>query len=68
MDLNLFENRRTEDNFINKFIEELKNALENTISQKQNRNEESNVLDEYNKYWKVYNKTDEIIQSAIYTF
>ena len=50
MDLNLFENRRTEDNFINKFIEELKNALENTISQKQNRNEESNVLDEYNKY------------------
>ena len=50
MDLNLFENRKTEDNFINKFIEELKNALENTISQKQNKNEESNVMDEYNRY------------------
>ena len=54
MDLNLFENRKTEDNFINKFIEELKNALENTlentISQKQNRKEESNVMDEYNRY------------------
>lgn len=32
MDLNLFENRKTKNNFINKFIEELKNALENTIS------------------------------------
>lgn len=54
MDLNLFENRKTEDNFINKFIEKLKNALENTlentISQKQNRKEESNVMDEYNRY------------------
>lgn len=50
MDLNLFENRKTEDNFINKFIEELKKALENTISQKQNRKEESNVMDEYNRY------------------
>ena len=50
MDLNLFENRKTEDNFINKFIEELKNALENTISQKQNKNEKSNILDEYNRY------------------
>lgn len=54
MDLNSFENRKTEDNFINKFIEELKNALENTlentISQKQNRKEESNVMDEYNRY------------------
>lgn len=50
MDLNLFENRKTEDNFINKFIEELKNALENTISQKQNKKEESNVMDEYNRY------------------
>ena len=52
MGLNLFENRKTEDNFINKFIEELKNALENTISQKQNKNEKSNVLDEYNIYEK----------------
>lgn len=30
LDLNLFENRKTEDNFISKFIEELKDALENT--------------------------------------
>ena len=50
MDLNLFQNRNTEDNFINKFIEELKNALENKISQRQNRNEKSNVMDEYNTY------------------
>ena len=61
MDLNLFENRKTEDNFINQFIEELKNALENTISQKQNKNEKSNVLDEYNIYEKkkifLYNKS-----------
>ena len=52
MDLNLFENKKTEDNCINQFIEELKNALENTISQKQNKNEKSNVLDEYNIYEK----------------
>ena len=52
MDLNLFENRKTEDNFINKFIEELKNALENTLSQKKNKNEKSNVMDEYNRYEK----------------
>ena len=50
MDLNLFENRKTEDNFINKFIEELKNALENTISQNHNKNENDNVMDEYNRY------------------
>jgi len=52
LDLNLFENRKTEDNFINKFIEELKNALENTLSQKKNKNEKSNVMDEYNRYEK----------------
>lgn len=50
MDLNLFENRKTEDNFINKFIEELKNALENTISQNHNKKENDNVMDEYNRY------------------
>ena len=50
MDLNLFKNKKTEDNFINKFIDELKSALDKKISQMQNRNEESNVLDEYNVY------------------
>ena len=39
-----------EDNFISEFIEELKNALENTINKKQNRKEENNVIDEYNRY------------------
>ena len=50
MDLNLFENRKKEDNFINKFIEELKNALENTISQNHNKKENDNFMDEYNRY------------------
>ena len=50
LDLNLFENRNTEDNFISKFIEELKDALENTLCKKQNSKEESNVMDEYNRY------------------
>lgn len=52
MDLNLFENRKTEDNFINKFIEELKSAIHNTKNENKNRNEKSNVLDEYNIYEK----------------
>lgn len=50
MDLNLFENRKTEDNFISKFIEELKDALENALCKKQNCKEESNVMEEYNRY------------------
>lgn len=50
MNLNLFENRKTEDNFINKFIKELKNALENTISKNHNKKENDNFMDEYNRY------------------
>ena len=50
MDLNLFENRKTEDNFISKFIEELKDALENALCKKQNCKKESNVMEEYNRY------------------
>lgn len=50
MDLNLFENRKTEDNFISKFIEELKDALENALCKKQNCEEKSNVMEEYNRY------------------
>lgn len=52
MNLNLFENKRKEDGFINKFIEELKKALEDTVSKMQSRNEKNNVLDEYNIYEK----------------
>lgn len=50
MDLNLFENKKTEDNFINKFIEELKKAIENKSNQKSKKNEETNIVDEYNMY------------------
>ena len=54
MDLNLFEDRKRENknNNVNKFIEELKNSLEDTINKIQNRNEKNNVLDEYNIYEK----------------
>lgn len=50
MNLNLFENRKIEDNFINKFIDELKKELENTINKRQNKNEENKVMEEYNRY------------------
>lgn len=50
MDLNLFENRNKENNFIDKFMEELKSALEDTIGKMQNKKENNNVLDEYNRY------------------
>lgn len=52
MDLNLFDNKRNENSFIDKFMEELKNALNNTISEKQNRKEMNNELDQYNIYEK----------------
>ena len=52
MDLNLFENKKIGNDFINKFIEELKSALSNTKNENKNRNEKSNVLDEYNIYEK----------------
>lgn len=58
MDLNLFQNKKTEDNFISKFINELKNALENKASQKKNINEENNVMDEYNRFEKKKNFLD----------
>ena len=52
MDLNLFDRRNdnSNNNFIKEFIEELKNALENTINNIQNKNEENNVMEEYNRY------------------
>lgn len=48
MDLNLFENRKVDDNFTNRFIEELKNALESFI----NKNKQNNSIDEFNRYEK----------------
>ena len=48
MNLNLFENERKENGFINKFIKELKNALGN-IS---NKNQNNSKLDDYNIYEK----------------
>lgn len=61
MDLNLFNNKEISNNknndFINTFIEELKNALKNVMNegigmnQKKNiSNEENNVMEEYNLY------------------
>jgi len=52
LDLNLFENRKTSNDFANKFIEELKEALKNMISEGKNRNEKNNEIDEYNLYEK----------------
>ncbi|MCI8760621.1 MAG: hypothetical protein HFJ34_05860 [Clostridia bacterium] len=56
MDLNLFDNKRNKNNFIDKFMEELKRVLNNTISEKQNRKETNNELDQYNIYEKIDNK------------
>lgn len=50
MNLNLFDNKRNENSFIDKFMEELKSALNNTISEKQNRKETNNELEQYNIY------------------
>lgn len=48
MDLNLFENRRTENNSKHAFIEALKKELRKALS----KNESKNELDEYNIYEK----------------
>ena len=52
MNLNLFDHKRNENSFIDKFMEELKSALNNTISEKQNRKKTNNELDQYNIYEK----------------
>ena len=52
LDLNLFDNKRNENSFIDKFMEELKSALKNTIIEKQNRKQTNNELDQYNIYEK----------------
>lgn len=53
MDLNLFENREKGGNsFIDKFLEELKNALKKFEYKNRNNIPEKNVLEEYNLYEK----------------
>jgi hypothetical protein len=52
LDLNLFDNRKINNDFTNKFIEELKNALKNMMNEGRNMNETNNELDEYNLYEK----------------
>lgn len=62
MNLNLFENKKFEDGFINKFIEELKSVLNNSVSN--NVNEENVVLDEYNLYERKKNVLDNISRNG----
>ena len=52
MDLNLFESKDNRTTFINKFIEELRNVLENVKNKEQNMNKKNNVIDDYNLYEK----------------
>lgn len=52
MDLNIYESKRKEDGFVNKFIEELKSELKSTMNEIQDRNEKNNDLDEYAIYEK----------------
>ena len=50
MELNLFDNKKDSNGFVNKFIEELKDALENMIDEGKNMKETNNDLNEYNLY------------------
>lgn len=56
MDLNLFNNKKINNNknndFINAFMGELKNALKNIMNEGKNMNKKDNVLEEYNLYEK----------------
>lgn len=53
MDLNLFENReRNNNNFIDKFLEELKNMLRKFENKNQNNIQENDVLKGYNLFEK----------------
>lgn len=49
MDLNLFD-RKNNNNFIDGFLEELKNALKDIMNEGKNMSEKDNVLEEYNLY------------------
>lgn len=50
MKLDLFEGKIKEDNFLNQFINELKNVLEHEICNKEKMEERCNEMDEYNIY------------------
>jgi len=52
LNLNLFENKKIENNFIDKFIEEISNKLNNVVNGNQSRNETDNELEQYNLYEK----------------
>ena len=52
MDLNLFEDRKNNNNFVEKFIEELKNSLEKIMKRDENMKNENNDLEEYNLFEK----------------
>lgn len=52
MNLGLFENRKINNDFTSKFVEELKNALKNMMDEGKNMNEKNNELEEYNLYEK----------------
>ena len=58
MNLGLFENRKINNDFTSKFIEELKNALKNMMDEGRNMNEKNNDLEEYNLYEKKKNFLD----------
>lgn len=52
MELNLFDNRKINNDFTDKFIEELKIALKNMMNEGRNMREKNNELDEYDLYEK----------------
>ncbi len=52
MDLNLFEDRKNNSNFVEKFIVELKNSLEKILKRDENMKNENNDLEEYNLFEK----------------
>lgn len=52
MNLNLFDNKKINHEFINKFIEDLKEALIIKMNNEQDKNEKDNELDEYILYEK----------------
>ena len=52
MDLNLFEDRKNNSNFVEKFIVELKNSLEKMLKRDENMKNENNDLEEYNLFEK----------------
>ena len=52
MDLNLFEDRKNNSNFVEKFIIELKNSLEKMLKRDENMKNENNDLEEYNLFEK----------------